>query len=71
MESIYIVDEPTGEVVYDSEWPVIEISFAEMCMVGNDLAAFDDGDITADEFTEFWGMHPNANFSFALKPADG
>jgi hypothetical protein len=46
-------------VIYDSSWPQIAVKDAtEAFMVSDDLASYEDGVITADEFIEVWGIHP-------------
>ena len=53
----------SATVIYDSRWPELRVdSIDEAFMVSTDLAAYEVGDLTADEFFDFWGIHPDANF---------
>lgn len=55
-------------VIFDSSWPVISVNNgAEMLMVSDDLWAFEDGVITADEFIELWGIHPARNWQIVME----
>lgn len=53
-------------VIYDSSWPALKLTWDESLMLGEDEAAYKDGDITADDFTEMWGIHPDADFIVEL-----
>jgi ABC-type proline/glycine betaine transport system ATPase subunit len=50
-------------VIFDSSWPSLTVKDAtEAFMVGDDMIAYDEGRITAEDFIEQWGMHPDADF---------
>jgi hypothetical protein len=69
-ERIVITDTETGEMVLDTAWPVIEVKdFTEVLMVADDQDLFDNGVITANDFTEMWGVDPSTGYLTTMKGA--
>ena len=57
-------------VIWASDWPAINVNDAvEAFMVSDDLASYEDGVITADDFIEMWGIHPEANYQVVIHTA--
>ena len=70
MDAVSIIDTETNEVIYDSSWPVIMLdSFDDMLQMGADVAAYDDGELDAELFTAYWGIHPAADYTMTVKTA--
>jgi hypothetical protein len=72
MEHVTIIDTETGETVLDTAWPTLWVkSFDESLMIGDDIAAWEAGEITADEFKDMWGdFHPDGQWLIGLLPAE-
>ena len=56
-------------VLYDSTWPELKVANVyEALMVSADTLAYDEGELTAEEFQSFWGIHPDVDFNI-VSPA--
>jgi hypothetical protein len=54
-------------VIYDSSWPTINVPTPEQAFDVSDwLAAYEAGDVTATDFIELYGVHPDANWSIVI-----
>jgi hypothetical protein len=68
-EHFSIVDTETGETVLDTAWPHINVSgFDEAIVVGEWQAAFDDGEITEQDFIDVWGTSPAEGYLVSYTP---
>jgi len=54
-------------VIFDSNWPTLNVASVDVALeIGADVHAYDNGDITADEFRVKWGVHPDSDFNIAV-----
>lgn len=55
-------------VIYSSEWPQLYVkNIDEAFMVGDDMIAYDAGEITDLDFIALWGIHPDDEFVIAVE----
>ena len=51
-------------VIYDSRWQVLEVaSIDEALQCSGDVAEYDAGELSAELFTAYWGVHPAEDFT--------
>ena len=59
-----------SNVIWASDWPAIEVTSVEAAFEVSDwLTAYESGEITAADFIEVWGIHPDTDYQIVVAPA--
>jgi hypothetical protein len=54
-------------VIFDSSWPQLHVKSAEEAFeVADWQFAYDEGDVTAGEFIDLWGMNPDNDYMIVI-----